>query len=212
MNTLVRLNTLHPDVINDFIEKGISEAIPVEVQHFITQISWASEIYTYERNLTRAARKLKHRILSTQGIRLTDRTCRQRIDDALNFFSVDSNVSSAVWDMHSADRLEDFSKAAALKHDFKTAGLLEEKANYYRQRASAESQNSGQKTINFLIDPKLTAHDLGFTNKNKKEIARKANEGFYIKLINELPIDKDEKKKLFLDAEIVDYEEITADE
>lgn len=212
MSNLARLDTLHPDIINDFIEKGESEGIPVELQQFIHQISWASEIHHYERNITRAARKLKHRVLTTQGLRLTDRTCRQRINDALNFFSVDSNVSSAVWDMQTADRLQDYAKLAALKHDAKAAGHLEERANFYRQRASAESQNTGTKTINFLISKDIKAADLGFTDKNLKEIAKKANDGYYIKLINGLPIEKEQKKALFTDAEIVDYEELTANE
>ena len=176
------------------------------------QISWASEIYQYEHNITRAARKLKYRIQSTQVVRLTERTCRDRINDALNFFSVDNNVSAAVWDMHTADRFSDLAKAAALKHDFKTAGALEEKENFYRQRAAAQNQNIGTKTINFLIDPKLTAKALGFTDKNKKVIARKATDAFYINLINGLTAEKEEKKALFADAEIVNYEELTADE
>lgn len=212
MNKLARIETLHPDIINDFFSKNETSAVPVEIQVFLKQISWASEIYEHERNITRAARKLKYRILSNQDLRLTDRTCRERINDALNFFSVDNNVSAAVWDNHTADRLIDLSKAAALKHDFKIAGSLEEKSNFYRQRAAAQNQNTGTKTINFLIDKKLTAKDLGFTNKNKKEIARKFNEGFYIKLINDLPIEKNQKKSLFADAEIVDYEKVTADE
>lgn len=212
MNKLARIESLHPDLLNDFLENGESSAIPVEIQNFIHQISFASEIYNYERNINRAARKLKHRILTQQGIRLTDRTCKERINDALNFFSVDSNVSSAVWDNHTADRLLDLSKAAALKFDFKTAGVLEERANFYRQRASAESQTTGTKTINFLISKNLKASDLGFVDKSKKMIAKKANDDFYIKLIKGLPAEKQDKKSLFADAEVIDYEEETADE
>lgn len=212
MNALQRLNTLHPDIISDFLEVGESSAIPKDVQLFIMQISWANEIYTYERNITRAAKKLKHRILSTQGVRLSERACRERINDALNFFYVDSNVSSAAWDMQTADRLQDYAKLEALNNNGKAAGHLEERANFYRQRATAESQNTGSKVINFLISKDIKDSDLGFTSKSLKEIAKKANEGYYIGLINGLPIEKEQKKALFRDADIVDYEEITSDE
>jgi len=207
MNAIDRLNTLHPDIINNYLEIGESSAIPKDLQHYIMQISWAAEIWQHERNITRAAAKLKQRVFSTQGVRITERNCRERINDALNFFTVDSNVSQDVWDLHTADRLTDYAKAASLKHDFKTAGQLEKDANFYRQRASTTAK-TGTKKITFLLTKTLKAEDLGFEDKNMKEIARKHNEGFYIKLISDLPIDKSDKKQLFADAELTDYQEI----
>lgn len=206
MTYIERVNTLHPDIINNFLEVGESSAIPVELQHYILQISWANEIWQTERNITRAARKLRQRVLS-QGMRITERNCRERINDALNFFTVDSNVSQEAWDLHTADRLTDYGRLAALKYDFKTAIQAEKDANLYRQRASS-NQNTGSKKIVFLLSKDIKAEDLGFQDKSMKEIAKKHNDGFYFKLINKLPIDNKEKKKLFDDAELTDYEEV----
>ena len=58
----------------------------------------------------------------------------------------------------------------------------------------------------FLISPELTAEELGFSKKNLKEIAAKHNEGFYIKLIDSLPVENKEKKRLLRDADIQDAE------
>lgn len=207
MTAIERLNTLHPDIINNYLEVGESSAIPKDLQLYIMQISWAAEIWQHERNITRAAVKLKQRVFSTQGIRITERNCRERINDALNFFTVDSNVSQEVWDLHAADRIADYGKIAALKGDIKTALQCEKDANFYRQRAS-NAAKTGTKKITFLLNKTLKADDLGFEDKNMKEIARKHNEGFYIKLISGLPIDTPDKKRLFADADITDYEEI----
>ncbi len=50
----------------------------------------------------------------------------------------------------------------------------------------------------------MTLDEMGFEKKSLKEIARKHNEGFYIKLITGLPIEKSDKQKLLYDAGIED--------
>ena len=47
---------------------------------------------------------------------------------------------------------------------------------------------------------------MGLETKSLKEIARKHIEGCYIQLIDGLPIDKKEKKRLLRDADIQDAE------
>ncbi len=49
---------------------------------------------------------------------------------------------------------------------------------------------------------------MGFAKQSLKEIARKNNEGYYINLIESLPIDRQEKKRLLADADIQDIEPI----
>ena len=58
----------------------------------------------------------------------------------------------------------------------------------------------------FLISPELTPEELGFSKKNLKEIAAKHNQGFYVTLIDSLPIENKEKKRLLRDADIQDAE------
>lgn len=54
--------------------------------------------------------------------------------------------------------------------------------------------------------PKSRPKELGFSKRSLKEIARKSNEGFYINLIESLPIENDEKKRLLSDANIQEAE------
>jgi hypothetical protein len=56
----------------------------------------------------------------------------------------------------------------------------------------------------FIITPDISVLDMGFENKSLKQIAKKHNDGYYIKLIDSLPIDKAEKRRLFSDADIED--------
>ena len=58
----------------------------------------------------------------------------------------------------------------------------------------------------FIISPEITPEELGFSKRSLKEIARKSNEGFYINLIESLPIEQEEKKRLLSDANIQDVE------
>jgi Lon protease-like protein len=60
----------------------------------------------------------------------------------------------------------------------------------------------------FIISPEITAEQMGFAKQSLKEIARKNNEGYYINLIESLPIDRQEKKRLLADADIQDIEPI----
>ena len=60
--------------------------------------------------------------------------------------------------------------------------------------------------VTFIISPTITAEELGFTKKNLKEIAAKHNQGFYVTLIDSLPIENKEKKRLLRDADIQDAE------
>ena len=128
----------------------------------------------------------------------------------MNYFSVDLNVPQKVWDLDTADKLEDLKKLAIKNNDFKTAHRIEKDINEYRRRASQVLSDEDFQPHVFLMDPKITGADLGYEEKNLKEIAAKHNDGFYVELITKLPIEKDEKKQLFNDADIddVEFEEV----
>ena len=209
---LQRLQDLHPDIVTDFLETYKSAAIPIEMQNFIMQLQWAIEIreVEHERSITRAAAKLRVRVFAAQKIKMSIPNCKIRIAQAMNYFSVDLNVPQKVWDLDTADKLEDLKKLAIKNNDFKTAHRIEKDINEYRRRASQVLSDEDFQPHVFLMDPKITGGDLGFEEKNLKEIAAKHNDGFYVELITKLPLEDDEKKQLFNDADIVDtdYEEV----
>ena len=210
MKQLDVLDKLHPDIISSFLSTGKSEGIPDDVQLFLKQLQWAAEIYEYERNITRAAKQLKLRINAQQGIPIDERTCKARIYAAINYFNIDNNVSIKVWESNYADKYEDLARLCAVAQDYKTQAKCYAAALECRRRASEIAEADRDLGIVFLISPELTPEDLGYTKASLKEIASKHNKGFYLNLIDNLPIEKAEKKRLLKDADIqeAEYEEI----
>lgn len=204
MNYLDRIEALHPDLIEHYLETGSSQAIPEDLQLLIRQLSWAVEIWETERNITRAAKQLKMRVFVKQGITLGLMTCKQRINDSKVYFNVNFTVSNKYWLLDAADKFEDLVKLAVASDKLTEAGRFHEKATEYRIKANAELSLADMQPPMFLISDKMTLEELGFEKKNLKEIARKHNEGFYVSLITQLPIDKQDKRKLLYDAGIED--------
>ncbi len=204
MNYLEVLNNLNPDIIESFLATGKSVGIPEDVQLFLKQIQWAAEIYEYERNITRAASELHSKILVLQHVSIPVRTCKARIYTALRYFNIDNNVSIKIWESNFADKYEDLAKICALKGEYKTQKLCYDQALECRRRANEAAETDKDWAPVFLINDSIPIEKLGFKKKSLKEIAHKSNEGYYIHLIESLPIEDEEKKRLLSDADIVD--------
>ncbi|MCC8187136.1 MAG: hypothetical protein LIP08_06405 [Bacteroides sp.] len=214
MTYLEKLDKLHPDLINTFLTTGHCDGVPAEIQVFLKQLQWAAEIFEYERNISRASKKLRERIAAQQKLQVDVRTCMSRIYAAINYFNVDNNVSVKVWEGVYADKFEDIAKLAALKGDVRSMERCTEKARECRARASEADQADRQWAPVFIISPEITPEELGYKKRSLKEIACKSNKGYYINLIETLPIEKEDKTRLLADAGIVDaeFEEITGTE
>lgn len=216
MNYLETLDKLHPDIVHHYLQTGESKGIPEEVQLFLKQIQYAAEIYEYERNISRAAIKLRIRILTEQKIDIPVRTCKSRIYSALNYFNIDNNVAIKVWENDFADKYQDLAKLAISNDDLRTAKACYDAAHDCRIAASEAAARESDWAPVFIISPEITAEQMGFAKESLKEIAKKNNEGFYLNLIDSLPVDKKEKKRLLADADIEDAvmieEELTEDD
>lgn len=211
MTVIEQLERLHPDIVEAFFLTGKSSAMSDEVQAFVRQIQWAAEIYDTERNITRAARKLRTRIQAVQNTTLDLRTCKARIYTAISYFSIDNNVASKIWETDFADKYEDLAALAIASDDIKTAKRCFDSAHQCRVRASEAANRESAWAPVFIISPDVSLTQLGFEKKSLKAIAKKSNNGFYRKLLDDLPIDTKEKIRLFSDANIqdVEAEEIT---
>jgi len=201
-----RLDAIHPDLISAFLTGGKGEGIPVDIQLFLKQLQWAAEIYEYERNITRAARKLRIRINAEQGERIEERTCMSRIYQAINYFNVDCNVPIKVWENNFANKYEDLAKICAVQRDYKSQKACYDAALECRRRASEVAEADRGLGVTFILSPEITAEEMGFAKRSLKEIAAKHNRGFYLNLIESLPVEKAEKKRLLRDADIEDAE------
>lgn len=202
MSYIDKIDKLHPDIVHHFLTTGESKGIPEEMQLFLKQLQYAAEIYEYERNISRAAKKLQIRIYAEQKIDVPVRTCKSRIYAALNYFNIDNNVALKVWESNFADKYEDLAKLAIANDDYKTAKTCTDAARACRIAATEAAARETDWAPVFIISPDITAEEMGFTKESLKEIARKNNEGFYINLIDSLPIDRGEKKRLLEDADI----------
>ena len=201
-----RLDAIHPDLISAFLTGGKGEGIPVDIQLFLKQLQWAAEIYEYERNITRAARKLRIRINAEQGERIEERTCMSRIYQAINYFNIDCNVPIKVWENNFANKYEDLAKICAVQRDYKSQKACYDAALECRRRASEVAEADRGLGVTFILSPEITAEEMGFAKRSLKEIAAKHNRGFYLNLIESLPLEKAEKKRLLRDADIEDAE------
>ena len=201
-----RLDAIHPDLISAFLTGGKGEGIPVDIQLFLKQLQWAAEIYEYERNITRAARKLRIRINAEQVERIEERTCMSRIYQAINYFNVDCNVPIKVWENNFANKYEDLAKICAVQRDYKSQKACYDAALECRRRASEVAEADRGLGVTFILSPEITAEEMGFAKRSLKEIAAKHNRGFYLNLIESLPLEKAEKKRLLRDADIEDAE------
>lgn len=207
------LSKLDPAIIAHFLETGTSEGIPPETQQWLQEISMAYEEYDKDRNISSAARSLMKRIAAKFGKKPSFRTCQERIYAALEYFHVDNIVSDKVWYIDFANKYEDDAKAAIEAEDFRSAYLFRKAAEECREKSSIAASLDTDFVPVFLLSPNISLIDLGFESKNLKEIARKNNEGYYLNLINSLPIEQAEKKRLRIDANLPEtpYEEIESD-
>jgi hypothetical protein len=215
MNYLETIENLHPDVIHHFLQTGESKGIPDEVQLFLKQIQWAAELYEYERNINRCAKSLHARIIALQGKDVDLRTCKARIYSAITYFNIDNNVATKVWETDFADKYEDLAKLAVSMDEYKTAKACLDAAHECRLRASEAAEKENNWAPVFLISGDISLQQLGFSKRSLKEIARKNNDGYYINLIDSLPVEEDEKQRLLRDANIQEaeiIEETTGDE
>lgn len=207
------LSKLDPAIISHFLETGHSEGIPPETQQWLQEISMAYEEYDKDRNISSAAKSLQPRIIARFGKKISVRTCQERIYASLEYFHVDNTVSDKVWYIDFANKYEDDAKKAIEAEDFRSAYLFRKAAEECREKSSIAASLDVDFVPVFLISPDISILDMGFESKKLKEIAKKHNEGFYLNLINTLPIDESEKKRLRIDADLPEtpYQEIESD-
>ena len=201
-----KLDSIHPDLISTFLTNGDCDGISKDMKMFLHQLQWAAEIFEHERNITRAAKKLKLRINAEQSVKIEERTCMARIYEAINYFQIDCNVPIKVWESNFANKYEDLAKLCGSTRDYKGMKACYDAALECRRRSSEIAEADRNLGVVFLLSPELKLEELGFSKKSLKEIAAKHNQGFYVTLIDSLPIDTKEKKRLLRDADIQDAE------
>jgi len=203
MNYLQQVEALPVEIIQEYRRTGQSLAIPDDLKQWLLEVDAVIQIKETEKfdNISRIAKELIKRYPKLQF-----RVARARVYDAYNFFHVNEAISNEIWDNIYADKMEDLAKLCIAKGREEIAFKAFEKAHEYRTRAENRIRPEDLRAPVFIISIDIKAEDLGFGKGNLKEIARKDNDGHYIKLINSLSTDDNEKKRLLNDAGIEEAE------
>jgi hypothetical protein len=206
--SLQDLDKLPVEVIQLFRKNGQSSTIPEHLQKYIMQLDRVAEIRNVEmvHNVTATARRLME---SFPDMSLT--TAKLRIDDAINYFHLNSTVKAEAWNNYYADRLEDLAQYAMKSDNITEARRCIEKAHQYRIEAANNSINPEDfKPVIQLLSPDVDAKRLGFKEDFNLRVLWTDTQKF----INALPIDERDKQRALDDAgvaigiEDIDYEDI----
>lgn len=157
--SLTELDKLHPDLIQSFRETGKSDAIPAFIQRYILHLDKAAEIHNHCKNMNRAAREL---MVAFPEDKMSFRTAKYRIEDAINYFHLNSTVKQAAWFNFYADYFEDLAELARADKRLDVAERCMDKAASFRMKAAEQSLNSDEiKPHVNVIDPTVPAHYFG---------------------------------------------------
>ena len=206
--SLKELDKLPVQIIQDFRKTGKSAAIPQYLQDYILQLDRVAEIRNVEKEHNNLACAKRLRETFPQ---LSLSVARSRVDDAINYFHLNSTVKAEAWDNYYADRMEDLAKYAIKSDNLTEARRCIEKAREYRMEAANNSINPDDfRPIIQLVSPEVSAKRLGFKKEFDLKVLWKDTEEF----VNSLPVDARDKKRALSDAaealgiEDTDYEDV----
>jgi hypothetical protein len=198
MNLQEQFETLHPDIIRDFLATGESQAISLELQHYIQVLDKIPEVQRQYPSVTKCAREL---VRIYPQFNLTFHTARQIIYDAINYFHLNSTVKNEAWNNYYADRAEELHNICVKMGDMKTAGAYLQMAHEWRHNPNENLIDSDKiKPSIQVLSPEVTWEML--TGKKEtpslKTIAGERLNMFKKaeKEIDSYPINKEQKEQL----------------
>lgn len=159
---------LHPEIIQSFIQTGKSEAIPQDVQRFITILDKIPDMHRKFPNISRCAKELMK--LYPQ-YNLSFQTAREFIYTAINYFHLNSSVKNEAWNQYYADRAEDLHHICVKMGDMKTAKEYLNLAHEWRQSKKENSIDVSKLVpVKQVLSSKLTPKMLNLNEYNLKTL------------------------------------------
>ncbi|MDP2401054.1 MAG: hypothetical protein Q8M66_03670 [Actinomycetota bacterium] len=195
------LEKLDPAIVDNFRRTGKGSGIPAKVQEYILHLDRAIELFRYDGNVTRCASKIAREF----GICFN--SARSRLYDAINMFHLNNTVKNEAWDQYYADKLENLAQLAVQSNDWKTAEKIYMSA--HRLRTARESDGIDPQLLappTLLMTNDISIVDLNVERRDMRKLSRKYTEMEYYRMINGLPIEKEDRDRLMRDAEISDAE------
>ena len=118
---------------------------------------------------------------------------------------MDESVSARAWDMVFADQFEDLKNLAIKENKLNVAYRCMEKAHELRTM-NRESLDYDWTPPVFLISMEVKPESLGFKSQRLMDIARRAEDIEFKRMIDSLETTDAEKQRLYRDAGIKDIE------
>ncbi|MBR2478341.1 MAG: hypothetical protein IKB48_05760 [Bacteroidales bacterium] len=209
MTRLEEVQLLDHKLLQEFLQSGQSSSIPETLQDYIRKINAVPAIVHY--NGSAISRCIK--ALCRQFPDLTYSQARGIYEDAMNFFYMDNMITSDAWDNYYADQFDKLARLSLGMDKPEAAIRAFSKAHELRTRSTDRIKPGDWAPPTFIISDRIKPEQLGYAKQNLYDIARKAESGYYKKLIDGLPITDKEKERLFEEAEVEDaaFEELATD-
>lgn len=209
MTRLEEMQLLDHKLVQEFLQSGQSTSIPLALQDYIRKINAVPAVVHHNgATISRCISALRRQFPD-----MTYSQARGIYEDAMNFFYMDNTVTSDAWDNYYADELDKLARLSLAMDKPETALRAFSKAHELRTRATDRIKPGDWNPPTFVISSNIKPEQLGYAKQNLYDIARKAEAGYYKKLIDGLPITEKEKERLFAEAEMEDaaFEELTTD-
>ncbi len=209
MTRLEELQLLDHKLVQDFLQSGQSTSIPETLKDYILKINAVPAIVHHNgAALSRCIPALRR-----QFPEMTYSQARGIYEDAMNFFYMDNTVTSDAWDNYYADQFDKLARLSLAMDKPEVAMRSFAKAHELRTRATDRIKPGDWNPPTFIISSNIKPEQLGYAKQNLYDIARKAESGYYKKLIDNLPITEKEKERLLAEAEVEDavFEDLTTD-
>lgn len=200
------LQRLEPALLERYLQTRDYEklGIPEPLAKYIEEINYAANLHKKCSSMLSCAKKLKdafpHLSLST---------CRSRVNDSINFFYLDCNVTADAWNMYFADQMEKLRDVALVAHNLPVALRCTQEARKYRIEAAAATVNPDEtKYKQQIVSPDFLIDRMGLDRKGLLRAHKMANS-----IVDSLDASDTEKKRLRdeIESEIpiddIDYEE-----
>ena len=187
------LSKIPPEIIADYRRTGQSQALNDNLKEYVDKLEKAIEAFRRGRSIRRAAK-----ILNGDLKHVAPNTCRNLINDAINFFNLNSSVKEEAWCNYYAEYFDELSKKAEKAKEFKEARLSARLAAEYRIRASEVSIDPELlHPKDQLISPDVSPERLGLEEFNLKKLWVDTET-----FIEELPIDSGNKERIKKEAKL----------
>ena len=194
MSSLEQLQKVPVGIIQRFLDIRDAGAcgLPVPLAEYVLQVNFASNLHKKHASISECARKLRQEYPA-----LSIHTCRQRVQDAINYFNSDCTVTSEAWNNYFADQMMLLRDVNLVAHNFMEARRCMQEARKYRLEAAETTIDNRLKEFKpQIVSPEVDIERMGVKKSGLLTAYRKA-----IDIIKGRDIPETEKARLVREVE-----------